>query len=82
MTKGYSGADIANVCREAAMMPMRKKLLEGNVNIELLAKMKNDDLEKPICMNDFLEALQNIQKSVSKENLEEYQTWMNEFGCV
>jgi len=64
-TKGYSGADISNVCREAAMMPMRKKLLEGKLSITELAALKQEELDIPITMKDFGEALKNIQKSVS-----------------
>lgn len=33
LTKGYSGADISNVCREAALMPMRRKLDETGFDI-------------------------------------------------
>mmetsp|Transcript_12379 Transcript_12379/g.14175 ORF Transcript_12379/g.14175 Transcript_12379/m.14175 type:complete len:452 (-) Transcript_12379:9-1364(-) len=79
-TKGFSGADIAILCREAAMMPMRRKLAEGKVNFQELAKMEKE-LDVPICMADFKEALKNISKSVSKDNLDDYAKWMEEFGC-
>ena len=78
-TNGFSGADIAILWREAAMMPMRKKLAQGRVNFDELAKMEKE-LDVPIEMSDFKAALKNISKSVSKENLDDYAKWMDEFG--
>ena len=53
------------------MMPMRKKLAQGKVNFDELAKMEKE-LDVPIEMSDFKAALKNISKSVSQENLEDY----------
>lgn len=44
--------------------------------------MQQEEIDIPITMSDFLEALKNIQKSVSQDHLKEYQRWMDEFGCV
>lgn len=80
---GYSGADISNVCREAAMMPMRRKLLTGNFgfNLEEIQRLEKE-VEVPLTMQDFMEATKNIQKSVAAESLKRYEEWMKEFGAV
>ena len=64
ITDGYSGADIANVCRDAAMMPLRKKIAEGNFNIMEIRELQKD-INVPLAMKDFLEALKNVCRSVS-----------------
>mmetsp|Transcript_2407 Transcript_2407/g.2352 ORF Transcript_2407/g.2352 Transcript_2407/m.2352 type:complete len:237 (+) Transcript_2407:1001-1711(+) len=47
-TKGYSGADISNVCRDATMMPLRRKLLEGKININDIATLNQSEIDVPI----------------------------------
>ena len=66
ISDGYSGADISNVCREAAMMPMRKKLHSGGFNIMDIQNMQ-DEIDIPLTMQDFKDALKNISKSVSQD---------------
>ena len=64
ITDGYSGADIANVCRDAAMMPLRKKIADGNFNIMEIRDLQKD-INVPLTMKDFLDALKNVSRSVS-----------------
>jgi katanin p60 ATPase-containing subunit A1 len=81
ITDGYSGADLANVCRDAAMMPLRKKIASGGINIAQISQMQQD-FEVALTMEDFKDAIRNISKSVSKDQLDEYATWMKQFGSV
>ena len=78
VTSGYSGADIANVCREAALMPLKKVLMENSDIMRIPEKRAG--IERPITMEDFTMAVQNIQKSVSNEYLQKYDLWMKEYG--
>lgn len=80
-TDGYSGADIANVCREAALMQMRRKLMNKSGDIMDLINKPNfeKEIQAPISQEDLIESLGNISKTVTKKDLEEYEKWSSEF---
>lgn len=64
MTEGFSGADMSNVCREAAMMPLRRKLKASGIDVERIDELRKE-IDVPVSMTDFKQALKNTQKSVS-----------------
>ena len=86
ITDGYSGADIANVCREAALMNMRRKIMnvnkDGNFDVmKMIEDVKfQNDIDAPITMKDMVAAVKNISKSVSKNDLKKYEEWTKEFA--
>ncbi|AFK23338.1 CDC48 family AAA ATPase [Pyrococcus sp. ST04] len=76
-TEGYTGADIAAVCREAAMIAMRRALEQG----VLKEGMKAEEIRRiaKVTMKDFEEALKKIGPSVSKETMEYYRRIQEQF---
>ncbi|GIY72808.1 fidgetin-like protein 1 [Caerostris extrusa] len=72
-TKGYSGSDVAHLCKEAAMGPIR---CIGPENIKTVAL----DQVRPIILNDFLDALRQVRASVAQDDLDYYLEWNKKFG--
>eukprot|EP00386_Alphamonas_edax_P011950 GDKI01037540.1.p2 GENE.GDKI01037540.1~~GDKI01037540.1.p2 ORF type:complete len:114 (+),score=30.04 GDKI01037540.1:1-342(+) len=84
LTEGYSGADIASVCRDAAMMELRnrmKKAREQGLTAAQVMQMKDEFNRVPIMHRDFLDALKNVNRSVAQTDLETYDKWLQEFGA-
>ncbi|XP_059610205.1 katanin p60 ATPase-containing subunit A-like 1 [Phlebotomus argentipes] len=76
--QGYSGADITNVCRDASMMSMRRKI--AGLKPEQIKLLAKEEVDLPVSTKDFIEAISKCNKSVSKHDLEKYEQWMREFG--
>mmetsp|Transcript_59806 Transcript_59806/g.110709 ORF Transcript_59806/g.110709 Transcript_59806/m.110709 type:complete len:622 (+) Transcript_59806:69-1934(+) len=83
-TEGYSGADVTNVCREAAMMGLRKRMAKARQEGMSIAKMQQmkDEVDVPVTQDDCLEALRNVNRSVGNEDLQNFSDWMKEFGST
>jgi len=83
-THGYSCADVTNVCREAAMMGLRRRMLKARQEGMPIAKMQmlKDEVDVPVTQSDFLDAQKNVQKSVGSDDLQHFSDWMKEFGST
>lgn len=73
-TEGFSGADMTQLCREAALGPIR------SIQLSQIATISADQV-RPIIYSDFQEALRTVRPSVSSKDLELYEDWNKTFGC-
>jgi vacuolar protein-sorting-associated protein 4 len=72
ITEGYSGSDIATVCREVNMLPIRE------LNLDSLSK--GDVSVRPITMNDFYETLKKIKPIVPISEVKKFEEWSKQYG--
>ncbi len=74
-SEGYSGRDIANVCREVIMLPVRELDMSG------LLEDSNKDVEvRDINLKDFKKTLKKVKPMTNTALLKQYNDWAKEFG--
>ncbi|KAL9926980.1 fidgetin [Glossina fuscipes fuscipes] len=73
LAKGYSGADMDSLCREASMQPLR------SIPPESIMTFNMENL-RCVDINDFHSALKKIRPSVSQQDLQQYLDWNKIYG--
>ncbi|KAJ3257667.1 Katanin p60 ATPase-containing subunit A-like 1 [Chytriomyces hyalinus] len=79
-TEGFSGSDITTLCRDAAMMKLREKM--RNLKPSEMHALKPEELDVPIDMKDFEDALARVQSSLSGADVERYDQWLADYGSA
>ena len=72
-TAGYSGSDIAALCKEAAMRPVRELRPEQLVTVNVATL-------RPLRRADFDKAMEVVKASVPTETLAAFDAWNTKFG--
>jgi vacuolar protein-sorting-associated protein 4 len=76
-TEGYSGRDIANICREVIMLPVRE--------LDMSGLLENTDKEvnvRDIELKDFKKTLKKVKPMTNKALMKQYNDWAEEFGEI
>ncbi|XP_060801821.1 katanin p60 ATPase-containing subunit A1 isoform X2 [Amyelois transitella] len=76
---GYSGSDICNLCRDASMMTMRRKI--AGKTPEQIRKLKRSELEAPVTKSDLEAAAEKTRRTVTPADVARYTNWMQKHGC-
>jgi len=75
LTEGYTGSDIASICREVVMLPVRELDAQG------ILDQKNGEIKvRAITQTDFETVIKRVKPVVSKKELDEFEAWRQEFG--
>ncbi len=78
-SEGFSGRDIANVCREAVTLMIR----EQNPGLQDLSLKEIERYElkhRPLKPSDFDKSFEKIKPTSTASDLEKYKRWADEFG--
>ncbi|HYN77694.1 MAG TPA: CDC48 family AAA ATPase [Lamprocystis sp. (in: g-proteobacteria)] len=65
VTHGFVGADLQGLCREAAMICLRRLMPELDLSLQTIPYERLATLE--ICMDDFIEGLHDVEPSAIRE---------------
>ena len=77
-TDGYSCDDITNVCRDASMNGMRRRI--SGLRPDEIRRLKQSDVAEPVTHADFDTALKRVNSSVQQEEVRKHEAWLSEFG--
>ena len=79
-TEGYSGDDITNVCRDASMNGMRRRI--SGLRPDEIRKLSQEEIAAPVTYEDFQNALKRVNSSVQIDEVRKHESWLAEFGST
>ncbi|XP_017781529.1 PREDICTED: fidgetin-like protein 1 [Nicrophorus vespilloides] len=73
LSRGYSGADMLNLCSDASLGPIR------SINLSQIENIQASEV-RPVSMLDFRKSLTRVKSSVSSRDLDLFVEWDKTYG--